>query len=178
MKLLTAIHDGSKWIPGNNEIVSVAQSTAYTEGDALADMIIQVERAIPGRYMLGTIADLKQLKFAQIDARTDCIFELGFEWEGARYSLTMEAQAKLLGFLVGRDVLYYPIRYNSIDDESFVDIPDKDVALQFVFHAMGTARAILDSGTDIKDSIRSATSVDEIDAANDPRGVALPDLKC
>lgn len=117
----------------------------------------------------GTLENAQQIAFAVIDARTDAIFLTGFEFAGNRYSLTNEAQSRFIAMLVAKDILSYPIQYNSLDDTYRLDIEDAAMLVQFIMTAMATARAYLDSGTQLKSAVRVATTIAEVAAIVDPR---------
>jgi hypothetical protein len=116
----------------------------------------------------------KEDKFAAIDARTDALCSLGFEFpaqSGQRFSLSPMSQLKLLGLdSLRNDVnLVYPIAYNTIDDNDLFSITDATMMHIFFLTAVGTYRAVIDAGTNLKTSVRAATTVAEVNAVQDTR---------
>lgn len=121
-----------------------------------------------------TLEEAKSQKFVAIDSRTDDICDLGFEFppgSGQRFSLSLAAQAKLLGLDLLRDDshLVYPVKYNTVDDEETLEIYDSETMHNFFLTAVGTYRAAIDSGTAVKDEVRAADTIEEADAVEDSR---------
>jgi len=117
---------------------------------------------------------VKAVRFAEIDARTDELIELGFEYppeSGQHFSLSSPAQMKLLAADAQRDdpLFTYPVTWNSLSDTGSISLPDSATLHGFVLTAVGTVRAILDSGTTIKDAVRAASTKVALDAVVDPR---------
>ena len=117
---------------------------------------------------------LKAARFAEIDARTDELVGLGFEYppsSGQRFSLSAPAQMKLLAADAQRDdpLFTYPVVWNSLSDAGSISLPDSATLHGFVLTAVGTVRAVLDSGTTIKDAVRAASTKVALDAVVDPR---------
>ena len=85
----------------------------------------------------------KRSKFAAIDANTGRLISRGFAFAGQRFSLSLPAQATLLGIDHARNdaALVYPIAYNTIDDSEVFLIPDAATAHGFFLTALGTYRA-------------------------------------
>jgi hypothetical protein len=110
-------------------------------------------------------------KVHAIDARTDELISLGFTYAGKQFSLALTAQSKMTGTHQVKDnpALVYPINWNTIDDADVYAITDAADLDAFYLTGLGTIRASLDSGTALKDSVRAAITVAEVDAVVDNR---------
>jgi len=121
-----------------------------------------------------TLDEARQVRFAQIDHRTDELISQGFEYtpgSGVMLSLSLEAQNRLTGVLLLKDspMIGYPIRWNAINDEFYHDVTDATDVVNMYGTAAGTLKARVQSGTQIKNEIRNALTVDAIMAVVDPR---------
>jgi hypothetical protein len=114
---------------------------------------------------------LKASKFAVIDQRTGELIAEGFSCDGYVFSLSTEAQSRLMGLNQVRDnpAVTYPVRWNSKDDTQVYELYDSDMVLTFYLTAVGTYRAHVDSGTDLKDEVRDAEDTAEVNAVVDTR---------
>jgi hypothetical protein len=113
----------------------------------------------------------KQEKLGEIDARTDELIALGFNYASRQFSLGELAQIKMIGThqIKGNPALSYPINWNSIDDSDVYSIANEADLDGFYLTGVGTLRARLDSGTALKDSVRAAADVAAVDAVVDGR---------
>ncbi len=116
-----------------------------------------------------TLAKFEKVK--DIDARTDQLIDAGFQYAGKQFSLSIPAQSKMTSAHQLKDhVLFlYPVVWNTIYDDDAYTIPDSADMDGFYLTAVGTIRAYLDSGTSLKDAVRAATTIVEVDAVVDPR---------
>lgn len=115
-------------------------------------------------------AKLKKLK--SIDFRTSELFDEGFEFPPQSkvfFSLSSNSQNTLLGLNAAREAIQYPINYNSKDDKGKQVIPNSESAHSFFLTAVATVKAFLDSGTALKDQVREATNIFELNAITDDR---------
>lgn len=119
--------------------------------------------------------NLKGEKFRGVDKKTHALIVTGFEYpssSGVYFSLSIHAQDSLSGLkALSDDVGYsnYPITFNSIDDFGIITVSNAAEAKDFYGTGYKKVRSYLDSGTVLKDSIRSATTVAELDAVVDNR---------
>lgn len=113
----------------------------------------------------------KTVKFTAIDLRTDQLISAGFTFSTKQFSLSANAQARLMGINQVRTdaAITYPIRWNTIDDLDYYDVPDAATVLSFYLTAVGTYRGHVDSGTALKDSVRAAATMAAVDAVVDTR---------
>jgi len=114
---------------------------------------------------------LRALKMAQVDTRTRALIQQGFVYGGKTFSLSENAQRNIMGMDQVRDdpAFTYPVRYNTIDDQDVIELSDAASVHSFFLAALGTYRAHLDGGVTLKDSIRTAPTIDAVKAITDPR---------
>lgn len=119
----------------------------------------------------GTLLKAKQIKYYEIDKRTTELIGDGFEFDETIFSLSQAAQMRLVGINQVREMpqVSYPIKWNSKKDDSVYEVTDSNNLLGMFLTGLGTYRAHVDSGTDIKDLVRAATTVAEVEAIVDPR---------
>ena len=68
-----------------------------------------------------------------------------------------------------RDQATYPIRWNALDDASFVDLLGANDVITLFGSGAAALRSYVDGGTAIKNEIRAATTVAAVMAVVDPR---------
>ena len=110
-------------------------------------------------------------KFAEINNNTGSLIELGYTYSGHTFSLSEKAQTNILALYSTKDDphLIYPILFNTKDDlDTFVVVDANEISNMY-FTALATKKAHLDSGTVLKDQIRNAVTIAEIDAIQDNR---------
>jgi len=113
----------------------------------------------------------KTEKIAEIDARTDTLISQGFTFGGMVFSLSLEGQLRVEGMdrLRFDPACSYPISWNTKDDLEHTELADAAQLHAFFMTAVGTLRYRVDSGTALKNAVRSATTLAEIDAVIDTR---------
>lgn len=113
----------------------------------------------------------KKNKFLSIDIRTNELISGGFIYAGKRFSLSQQAQSKMMGVHQIRDdpMLTYPIKWNTNDDNDYYDVIDSADMHTFFMTGVSTYKAWVDAGTALKDQVRAATSKEEVDAIIDNR---------
>ncbi len=118
-----------------------------------------------------TLESYKQNKIADIDGRTAELIAEGFTYSSKKFSLSIPAQAKMIGSHQIKDdaALTYPIKWNTIDDKDAYSIPDAADLNGFYLAGLGALRAVLDGGTSLKDDVRAATTKTAVDAVADNR---------
>ncbi|MCK5642780.1 MAG: hypothetical protein KAJ19_18370 [Gammaproteobacteria bacterium] len=117
------------------------------------------------------LARLRPLFFAQIDTKTDALISAGHTYADKVFSLSENARdwASNMYQLRESQALAYPVRYNTLDDMDAADLADAAAVEAFYLNGVGTIRAVLDSGTAVKDLVRAATTVGELLLVSDPR---------
>lgn len=113
----------------------------------------------------------KSEKFELINEKTDYLISLGYTYNGLKFSLSEKAQTNILALYSTKDdnVLSYPISLNTIDDLSVFNINDSQTISNIYYTALATKKTFLDSGSVIKNKIRLAQTVAEVDLINDNR---------
>lgn len=120
------------------------------------------------------LAGAKEDRYQDIDARTVELIEGGFEFppgSGQLFSLSDRAQRTITGAFSMRDQpeFSYPINWNTIDDAGVFEIAGAETLRLFGLSAAGTVKARKDSGTALKDLVRAAVNVAEVEAVEDLR---------
>lgn len=117
------------------------------------------------------LTDWKREKAAEIDMKTGQLISNGFSYKNKNFSLSANAQTNILALYTTKDhpALTYPIKYNTIDDSEQYDVTDSADLEGMYLTALATKKAHVDSGTALKDQIRSATTKEELDAIVDNR---------
>jgi len=135
---------------------------------------VSLETALYGvmdAHTIDVLAKAKRAKDKQIDMRTDQLIAGGFMYAGKAFSLTLEAQMKMVGIYSVKDhpALTYPIRWNSLDDTTYHDMADAADLEGFYLTGLSTMRGYVDSGTALKDLVRDADSVEAVEDIEDNR---------
>jgi hypothetical protein len=114
---------------------------------------------------------LKHAKMKAIDARTDELIAAGFTYADKSFSLSLAAQAKMMGTHQVKDdpALTYPINWNTINDDDVYAIANATDLNGFYLTGLGTYRTHVDGGTSLKDQVRAATTEAEVNAIVDNR---------
>jgi len=139
-------------------------------GGCLAEMDQAEKDAVdPSR-----VPQAKLDKYGEIDVRTDELIAAGFEYpadSGHRFSLSEEGQLNLLGVYNAKDspAMTYPIIWPTIEDDYDLSVTDAAMVESFYLTALGTVRAVRDSGTVLKDQVRSLTTLPAVESFVDPR---------
>jgi hypothetical protein len=120
------------------------------------------------------LASVKYSKVGEIDTRTDELIAEGFEYpaaSGKMFELTLGAQNRLesLDRLRSDPAITYPIRWNTMTDDDYHDVVDAADMHTMAMTALATYRAVIDSGTDLKNQVRAAPDVATVNAIVDPR---------
>jgi hypothetical protein len=118
-----------------------------------------------------TLEEYKQLRYNEIDCKSQELISNGFIYQSKTFSLSTTAQINILGLDEVRNdpALTYPIIYNTIDDLETYDIIDATNLHNMYLSALATKKGILDSGTNLKNSVRNCTTEAEVDAIIDNR---------
>ena len=113
----------------------------------------------------------KSIKFGAIDDKTSALIGAGFTFSSKQFSLSVEAQCRIIGIHQVRDdaAVTYPIKWNTKSDNDYLELADSATVHNFYLTALGTYRAHVDSGTTLKDEVRAATTVTAVDAIVDNR---------
>ncbi len=133
------------------------------------------ETAIVNYYNAITESDwldsYKGQKLQEINNNTDQLIMAGYTYSGHTFSLSEKAQTNILALYSTKDdpVLPYPIVFNTIDDLNSFEAIDANTIASMYYSALATVKGRIDSGTVLKDQIRNATTVAEVDLIQDNR---------
>lgn len=125
-----------------------------------------------------SLAKAKHDKMEAIDARTNALIFDGFEFpadSGNIFSLSIKAQSYWngLGNLISTGLLSdaqdFPMTVNLKDDSGVHILQNIQAATQMFAAAAATVKGHLASGTALKNQVRGATSVAEVEAVIDSR---------
>lgn len=111
---------------------------------------------------------VKAARCAAIDDRTQALIAGGFTFDGATFSLSTAAQLNWTALFSARDVVPYPVQATTADDGKH-SFPDPATVARFGVTAIGTVRALLDSGIALKVAVNAASNQAAIDAVVDAR---------
>ena len=149
--------------------VTYSAGTIKVYGQTIANQTL-LDTIIASHDSTGLV-HFKELKIQKIDAKSEKLINDGFMFDNVRFSLSHNAQLNLIGLYHSRDatVMQYPISYNSKDDTIVYAISDAATLEAIYFTAFGAKKSILDAGTALKQQVRDATTVAEINAVHDNR---------
>lgn len=113
----------------------------------------------------------KQHRVAEINERTSELITAGYTWAGKQFPLSINGQINLLGLVNAAqlNMLTFPIDLNTIDDTDRHPIADSTEVYNIFGTALGTKKAILDGGTDLKAQIMAAVDETAVAAIVDNR---------
>jgi len=116
----------------------------------------------------------KDEKNNAIDVRTEQLIALGYEYPpatGKMLSLSENAQLNLLGMDMTRNdpLFVYPVTMSTMDDTDTVVLANATDVHNLYLTALAAKRGHLDSGTVLKDSVRTAADKAAVDAVVDAR---------
>jgi hypothetical protein len=125
--------------------------------------------------LVQSLSGAKAAKNAAIDARTIELIQQGFQYAGRIFSLSSNAQSYWngLGNLAANGLLTepddFPLTINTLDDSDTYDISSIADAVTIFATAAATVKTHLANGTSLKNQVRSATTISEVDAIVDNR---------
>lgn len=116
-------------------------------------------------------------RIEEFQERTDHLIDLGFNYAGHQFALTRRAegeysqdpQTNLLSMYVSRDVLQYPISFNTIDRLSVYVCTDAGIIESMYLTALSTKKGRIDSGEELNELVRLETTKAGIYAVTDNR---------
>lgn len=153
---------------GDRAIVETVPDLDPAQKTTLDSVVAAHRGASPGRALIAA----KAAKLFAIDGRTRELIAAGFEFEGKTFSASLEAQAKAANIhqLRNNPALAYPIEHNTIDDaEAPIEFVDAAHLEAWYLVGVGTIRAYIDSGTELKNLVRTAATVEDVNAVEDIR---------
>jgi len=183
---VAAFQDGDlnpeRFIADAKQIVGLEQIQFITHTGTTVSVVFQTEISQEAKFALDALVaehrddlhhlpTVKQLKFRAIDSVTIALIESGFTYQGIRFELYLEAQVRLLGMIVMAQFLTYPILYNSKDDTQVIELNNAGEVMAMAGGALGSIGYYLNTGTGLKQQVREATTVEQVNAITDPRSV-------
>jgi len=169
--LLQVARVNGRWVILNPEVTHLGYTDDdVTQAEAEVLLFAAVESNVPGVYRIElTLEEARSRRIAEIDARTDELTAGGFAYGPLKFSLSLESQARLQFMYSAKELLGYPVVYNALDDSASVSLGTPEEVALFALTAVGTLRMFLDSGTELKQMVREATTTAEVLAVVDPR---------
>jgi hypothetical protein len=133
--------------------------------------VTALDSVVSSHKAITSIQRYKNKKIAAIDERTGELIRMGFSYGGKIFSLSDNAQRKMIGTHEVKDhpALVYPVEWNTKDDLDSVLLSNAAELDAFYLTGLGTMRAHIDSGTTLKRDVRSATTLAEVQAVVDAR---------
>ena len=169
MRAHTPDYPAADWII--NPVLTAVKHLPPKYWKITGDSVDPMSQAEMDAVDLAELEERKARKMKHIDARTGALIGQGFAYAAKQFSLSTEAQARLMGSHQVRDdpALVYPIEWNEKGDEGHYDIADAADMHGFYLTALGTYRAHVDAGTALKDAVRGAATLEELNAIEDER---------
>jgi hypothetical protein len=171
-KLYCTFHGWVEVIASNNPTKCPIVETDTIKSDSV---VIEDEDLIPCADFTGykelNLDDYKQIRYYEIDCKTEQLILNGFVYQSLTFSLSQNGQINLLALDETRDdpALTYPIDYNTLDDTQSYSILDSTDLHNMYLTALATKKGIVDSGTVLKNEVRDCTTEAEVDAIIDNR---------
>ncbi len=116
------------------------------------------------------LGNAKRTRCWEIDEKTGALILQGFLHLGKLFSASKVAQSNADSMYAKReDLSIYPIRWSTLDNLDAISIDD--VVEMDAFHAdmMAHVRGHYDSGNTLKDQVRAANTIQEVDDVEDTR---------
>lgn len=111
----------------------------------------------------------KLAKVAAINNKTAGLISQGFSYGGETFSLSLQAQANLQDLYARRASLSWPMVVENINDTATVTLNDQTEGGAFYTAAYNTIVGHRATGKALKDQVRSASTIVELDAIVDNR---------
>ena len=139
--------------------------------DVIADSFINETDLdnVFNNHELETLEEYKDAKNKSIDAKTYSVIGQGFTYAGKQFSLSEYAQINLITIELDKNILLYPIIWNTIDDKDTYDIQDATDVTNFHLTALNVIKSTRDSGTNLKKLVNASTTKAEVDLIIDNR---------
>lgn len=118
---------------------------------------------------LTTLAGLKAFRYSEIDNKTGELIGQGFVYATKTFSLSTSAQINISALNQSKDVLTYPIEYNTIDDQDVYQVVDATDMGNMYMAALTVKKGHLDSGSALKAQVRAAVDIAAVNAVVDNR---------
>jgi len=126
-------------------------------------------RQADGTKIVASLINYKGLRYIEIDKRTGELISAGFTYATKQFSLSLNAQINISALNQSKDLLTYPVNYNTLNDEDEYDVIDATDMGNMYMTALATKKGMIDSGTALKQQIRAAIDEAGVDAVIDNR---------
>ena len=120
-------------------------------------------------YDANDLDELRALRMAEIDAKTEELISEGFTYQSKLFSLSLNSQINISALNQSRTELSYPITYNTKDDMDAYSVTDATDMNNMYMTALSVKKAHLDSGSSLKQQIRDAADIAAVNAVIDNR---------
>ncbi len=166
------------WCVTDQKWEEVISSTTPTECpidslhtvDSNSAVIIEKEiKKLDGSPENLTLDEYKSMKYGDIDRKTGELISQGFTYLSNQFSLSSTAQHNLNGLEISKDLLTYPVEYNTIDDTGVYQVVDATDMHNMYLAALTAKKGHLDSGSALKSQVRVSTDKAGVDAVIDNR---------
>lgn len=113
----------------------------------------------------------KGKRYAEIDEKTKEIISRGFVFDNKTFSLSMEAQSNLTNIMASREIMNqmgsFPLQMSTKDNSSYM-LAYVDV-ISFWGAGVSVVKGAYNSGTILKELIKNATTIEEVNLIIDTR---------
>jgi len=134
--------------------------------------IIEMDAGEKAVIDTGLLESAKSKKQSKIDERTAALIKRGFTYDDHTFSLSDQAQQNIVGLVkpieLGWITFPHKISTNESDDPEYIVETEADF-YSIYQQAVGTIKAHMDSGRDLKKLVAACTTVAEVEAIVDPR---------
>ena len=165
----------NKWITSNYDHKGIAYDQSNVTLSFTVEPSEVVKSEITNYYAALTELDgldmLIHLKCEEINDKTGDLISLGYSFAGKTFSLSANAQTNLIALFATKDnaALTYPIEFNTLDDLDNYYAANAPAIEGMYLTALGTKKALLDSGSVLKDAVRASTTKADVDLVIDNR---------
>lgn len=135
-----------------------------------ADSVSVIENDIlvrDGTALSITLAELKQLRYNEIDGKTAALIAPGFTYDGKQFSLSVTAQMNWNGLKTNEADFSWPVAISTIDNYEY-SLAQANLSA-FWTAGRDVVKAALDGGRDLKKQIYDAIDEAAVNAIVDNR---------
>jgi len=141
----------------------------YIYGDSVLDESILDSIVSNHEYI--TLEEVKEIKYNEIDIKTQSIISEGFEFDNNIFSLSLAAQSNLTNIKTSKDTFsamnLFPLQMNTKDNKIYM-LEESDVDA-FWGAGLNKVKTAYTSGGDLKNQITNAINIQEVESVIDNR---------
>lgn len=118
------------------------------------------------------VDSIREEKIKEVDLKTRSLIDQGVIYDNLVFSLSQVAQLRYSGLVAGASLLQpsdFPIKVNTKNDKNVKHLNSTTEIQNFAKEVISTIKTHIDSGTAIKDALRSATTLAELESIQDSR---------